>query len=140
MNSFWDNYSYTDPISQALTAEFGTEFRLENTGGGCICIEALLEGGYRLLVGCAVDGPLLREDERPDYSFDGGYGVGIYDDREPWTGETLAYAIDYQAETAADVIALVYQAMNLMTRHTEDTYVTWTRDVDGTESEKLYPK
>ena len=136
----WEHYRYTNPIAEALTAEFGTSFALMNTGGGCICLQADLEGGIYLLIGCAVDGPLLHDDERQHYAHGGGYGVGVYDTEDsPYSGGTLAYAVDYQAENAGDVIALVKRALSMMPgSRTPDSYVMRERDVDGNVSEKIY--
>lgn len=136
----WEHYRYTDPIAEALTKEFGTDFALENTGGGCVCLQADLEGGIYLLVGCAVDGPLLYEEEREHYAHGGGYGVGVYDSEDSaYSGATLAHAIDYQAETAGEVIDLVKRALSMIPgTRTPDTYVSWERDLEGNESQKIY--
>lgn len=134
----WESYAYTKPIAQALEAEFGTAFGLANTGGGCICLEAYLEGGLSVLVGCAVDGPLLHDAERQEYAHGGGYGVGVYDESAPWSGRTLANATDYRAETGEDVIELVRRALRLVSRSTPETYINWTRNLAGEIQETEY--
>lgn len=136
----WEQYRYTDPIAAALTAEFGTTFGLYNTGGGCICLEAKLEGGIYVLIGSAVDGPLLYESER-GIPFGGGFGAGVYDDGAAWTGESRSYAVDHRAETAADVIDLVKRALRMAANDPSELagYPQWTRDSEGVVTESRWP-
>lgn len=137
--TYWESYSYTDPIAQALTSEFGTTFGLYNTGGGCICLHAILEGGMYVLVGNGVDGPLWDSDDDRwgSVPHHGGYGVGIY--REE-SGDTLAHAEDHRAETGGDVIALVRRAIGLIASGTDDEYACWTRTVDGVVGVEMWRK
>jgi len=137
--TYWESYRYTDPIAAALTDEFGTEFSLYNTGGGCICLEAKLEGGMYVLVGNGVDGPLWDSDEDrwDSVPHHGGYGVGIY--REE-SGDTLANASDHAAETGADVIALVRRAIGLIASGTDDEYASWERTVAGEVTVRMWRK
>lgn len=134
---YWESYRYTDPVAEKLTAEFGAPFELQNTGGGCICLHADLEGGMYILVGCAVDGPLLHDDERSQFAYQGGYGVGLYGAEG---GGTLSHAIDYRATTPDDVVALVQRVLDMAPRDNRnpDKYVSWTRHDDGTISTKEY--
>lgn len=133
----WDSYSYTEPIAAALTAEFGTEFDLYNTGGGCICLHAMLEGGMYVLIGSGIDGPLWDSDEREGVPYGGGYGVGIY--REE-SGDTLAHAQDHRAETGAVVIDLVKRAIGLIASGTDDLYPCWISAGDGTVTLEMWRK
>lgn len=138
MSSYWDQYSYTAPIAAALTAEFGTTFDLYNTGGGCICLYAALgNGDTYLLVGSGIDGPLWGDEERAGVPHGGGYGVGVY--REE-TGETLAYVTDSRAETPAEVIVLVNQALGLVPSCTDTEYVGWERNAAGEVSVRMWKK
>lgn len=132
----WDAYRYTDPIAEACTEAFGTRFELYNTGGGCICLHAVFEGGIYVLIGCAVDGPLLRDREREGIPFAGGFGVGVYDDGAAWTGLSRAYAVDYQAENPYEVIDLVKRALDMSAKFDGDSYVQWSRLEDGTVVER----
>lgn len=129
--SYWDQYRYTDPVAQALTAALGTTVELYNTGGGCICLHAQLEGGIYILVGSGVDGPLWSESERADVPFGGGYGVGVYNESASWDGRTLAYACDDRATTGAEVVDLVSRALRLAGEATSDHYLEWHRDAAG---------
>lgn len=127
---YWNQYRYTDPIAEELTRQFGAPFTLYNTGGGCICLEASLEGGVYVLVGCACGEPL--------HSHSGGrhgYGVGVY---ETDTGYTLAHAADYNATTGPLVAELTRKALSLVNQHTNDHYVLWQRYTDGTETEEQW--
>jgi hypothetical protein len=135
--TYWESYRYTDPIAAALTDEFGTEFSLYNTGGGCICLEAKLEGGMYVLVGSGIDGPLFDGEYRAAVAHGGGYGVGIY--REE-SGDTLANASDHAAETGADVIALVRRAIGLIASGTDDEYASWERTVAGEVTVRMWRK
>jgi hypothetical protein len=137
ITTYYGSYSYTAPLAEALATEFGTSFNLINTGGGCICLEASLEGGLQLLIGSAVDGPLLTDSERTEYSFDGGYGVGVY---RTSLDEQAAYAMDNLAETAADVVALVKRAMELSRGDTATDYPVWERAADGEVTTYTYGK
>ena len=133
----WESYSYTKPIMQALTAEFGTAFDLYNTGGGCICMHAILEGGMYVLVGSGIDGPLWDGEDREGVPYGGGYGVGIY--REE-SGDTLAHAQDHRAETGTDVIDLVKRAIGLVASGTADQYPCWISDTYGTVTLEMWRK
>jgi hypothetical protein len=137
MVTHWASYSYTEPIMQALTAEFGTEFDLYNTGGGCICMHAMLEGGMYVLIGSGIDGPLWDGEDRENWPHGGGYGVGIY--REE-SGDTLAHAQDHAAETGEDVIDLVKRAIRLVASGTEDQYPCWAKTADGTVTVEMWIK
>ena len=135
--TYWESYAYTDPIAEALTAEFGTEFGLYNTGGGCLCLHATLEGGMYVLIGSGIDGPLWDNEDRATVPHGGGYGVGIY--REE-SGDTLAHAQDHRAETGGDVIVLVRRAIGLIASSTDEQYACWTRTVDGVVGVEMWRK
>lgn len=135
--TYWDSYSYADPIAEALTTEFGTAFGLYNTGGGCICLHGVLEGGMYVLVGSGIDGPLWDNEDRATVPHGGGYGVGIY--REE-SGDTLAHAQDHRAETGGDVIDLVKRAIGLIASGTDDQYPCWISDGDGTVTLEMWRK
>lgn len=128
--TYWEQFAYTLPIAAELTNQFGAPFTLYNTGGGCICLEATLEGGVYVLVGCACGDPLHGDD-----SGKSGYGVGVY---ETETGYALASASDYSATTGTLVADLTRKALSLVNRHTESHYVMWQRYTDGTETEELW--
>ena len=135
----WDAYSYTDPVAHALTEALGTTVELCNTGGGCICLHAVLEGGIYILVGSGVDGPLLRAAERVLDPYGGGYGVGVYGEDSCYTGETLAYACDDQATTGEQVVALAQRALTMASNKAGAGYWEWHRDAAGVVTEKLWP-
>lgn len=129
--TYWDNYRYTDPVAQALAAALGAEVELYNTGGGCICLYAQLEGGIYILVGSGVDGPLMYESERADVPFGGGYGIGVYNESDSWEGRTLAYARDDRATTGAEVVDLARRALGMASEATAEHYLEWHRDAAG---------
>jgi hypothetical protein len=137
MSDFWDGYRYTEPLAAALSAAFGVEFALQYTGGGCVSVQADLDEDTQVLVGSAVDGPLLREAERLALPFQGGFQIGIQEAR---SGFALADAVDYTATSPDEVVVLLKTALELVARHTEDTRVVWTRDVDGVVSEQIWPR
>jgi hypothetical protein len=138
--AYWAQYDYTKPVEDALKAEFGVSFGLWNTGGGCICLGATLEGGYEILVGSGIDGPLWRNDEREQYKAEhgwyDGYGVGVYDSED---GYTLAYVSDALANDT-DVPALLMRALSMVPLSDSESYATWERKPDGTIAERRYPK
>ena len=108
---YFDRYEagYRDLIA-ALTAEFGTAFRVYNTGGGCMALEATVENGY-LLVTDAED-TLSPMSERIEAQASGvcyGYAVGIYRTTDD-SDENVAYVSEPNAVTSADVIALTHAA------------------------------
>lgn len=109
--AYLDRYEkgYRDLIA-ALTAEFGTPFRVYHTGGGCMALEATVENGY-LLVTDAED-TLSPMDERIEAQNQGvrfGYAVGIYSN----DGDTIAYVSDSNVVTVADATALVHRAFDV---------------------------
>ena len=110
MTGGYSSYSGYRDLTEALTAEFGTEFYVTSTGGGCMAVEAILENGY-LLITDAED-TLSSTDERIKAQNRGcgyGYAVGIY--RTTRTGDdNVAFVADLKAVTTADVIALVKAA------------------------------
>lgn len=80
---FWqwfDNFTEPyKPLMAELTRRFATEFEMVHTGGGCMAIEATLEG-YGLVITDASD--ILSDfDERQKALQSGeplGYAVGVY--------------------------------------------------------------
>lgn len=137
MKEFWDNYRYTDPVAAALEAAFGVKFYLENTGGGCVCLHGDIDADTYILVGSAADGPLLRDEERSDFPFHGGWHIGVYEDV---SGYTLGDAYDYTAMSADEVVLLAKTALELVPRHTDDTRVVWQRDAAGDVTEERWPR
>lgn len=137
--TYWDAYRYTDPVAQTLAAALGTTVELYNTGGGCICLHATLEGGIYILVGSGVDGPLWGEDERVDVPYGGGYGVGVYSEESAYTGETLAYARDDQATTGEQVVELAKLALTMASSKAGGGYWEWHRDAAGKVTKRLWP-
>ena len=131
----WDAYRYTDPLSEALAAALGTTVELYNTGGGCICLHATLEGGIYILVGSGTDGPLLRACERVMSPHGGGYGVGVYDTD---SGDTRAYACDEQATTGEQVVELAQRALTMASKKAGGYYPAWRKDAAGKIAEKLW--
>lgn len=135
----WHNYRYTDPVAEALSKALGATVELYNTGGGCICLHATLEGGIYILVGSGVDGPLLYEEERTGVPFGGGYGVGVYNESAAWDGRTLAYACDEQATTGEQVVDLARRALQLASTATAGHYTVWKRHVAGEITAENWP-
>ena len=105
-----DGYSGYRWLTAALTAEFGTEFYVTSTGGGCMAVEAILENGY-LLITDAEDtlSSMVDRMEAQKRGRGYGYAVGIY--RTTRTGDdNVAFVADLKAVTTADVIALTKAA------------------------------
>lgn len=120
-------YGYTAPYINALTEKFGTPFHLWHTGGGCWCLQADIEGGGYILVGSAVDGPLLTDDERQGQLNGGGFGVGVYGEN----GCSMADVVDYCAHTPEAVVFDVELALSLLPLRSDTEYAVVTRTVDG---------
>lgn len=143
VKAYWAQYDYTRPIAEALQATFHIGFSNENTGGGCICLssDGNLENGVYVLIGSALDGPLLTSDERAHYEAErghpDGYGVGIYDAED---GYSRAMAVDWKAQTPDEVAELVKRALSLLSEFdpTDDTYTVWTRGADGLERRERF--
>ena len=67
----WDNYAYTRPIAEALTATFAVPFGNHDMGGRVyVAHDGVLEGGVYLVVGSGFDGY-----ENLHGGLDDGYGV-----------------------------------------------------------------
>lgn len=62
------------PVMEGLSKEFGAEFAMQHTGGGCMAIEADLEGGYHVMITDADDVLGYWDQRQPDT----GYAVGVY--------------------------------------------------------------
>jgi len=137
MSDFWDQYRYTEPLAAELSAAFGVEFALQHTGGGCVSVQADFDEDTQVLVGSAADGPLLGQGERSGLPFQGGFRVGV---SEAKSGFALSDAVDHTAVSPDDVIVLLKTALELVARHTDDTRVVWTRDIDGVVSEQIWPR
>ncbi len=75
-----DEYSGYNPLCDYLQKEFGVEFAIEMTGGGCHAIIAKLANGYHVWLTMAVD-VLETYRERVAYDaqgFKAGWAAGVY--------------------------------------------------------------
>lgn len=84
-----------EPLCKFLQAEFGAEFTIEQTGGGCHAILAKLESGYHVWLTMAVD-VLETYRDRVAYDVEGvpaGWAAGIYSPVNDYC-EPIAWAAD----------------------------------------------
>lgn len=133
----WDNYAYTRPIAEALTATFAVPFGNQDMGGGCIFVthDGFLEDGVYLVIGSGYEG---YEDlhGQPDDSY--GVGVGVFDSKQ---GHSLrAFADDDTATTPEAIVELAKKALALASEYdaSDGTYTVWTRHLDGSETRGRY--
>jgi hypothetical protein len=126
-DKFWEYFdSYADgyrELTDALTKEFGVQFQVWHTGGGCYAIESgPLEGGYNVIITDAAEilSHMRDRNEMLAKGIQVGYGVGVYP-LEPVTlrdgttcmeqGECCGWASSPTAETPAQVVTLVKLAL-----------------------------
>lgn len=90
----WDeSYAW---LTSALTAEFGTDFSVINSGGGCMLIVATLENRDEVMIGDYIES-LSSMEQRRSGEYDTGYGVGIYpaekytDENGVWLGRNKSH-------------------------------------------------
>ena len=100
----WGPYAGYEPLAQALTKEFGTEFGMWDTGGGCMVIGATLENGWEVMIGSAVDGPLIPYGEH--VRVPGGFNCGVYAGDDSGTN-MIGWGKDCDASSPADVAGLI---------------------------------
>jgi hypothetical protein len=128
----WDNYTFTRPIADALTATFAVPFSNQDIGG-CVYIasDGLLEGGVYLVIGSGYDGYEDRHCQ-PDDS----YGVAVCDHGH----NSRAFADDETATTPEAVVELAKKALALVSEYdaSDGTYTVWTRHLDGSETRGRY--
>lgn len=106
------------PITDMLTLHFGTAFEMWHTGGGCMAIQATLDGGMEVMVTDYID-TLSSPQKRLDAEMEGlslGYSVGLYSPADDYC-ETKGWAQHADARTGQDVVDLVILALDDWDRH-----------------------
>lgn len=104
---------YQEAFCKPLSTIFGVEFGLTTTGGGCMALEATLEGGRYVWVTDAdeVLSTMARRRECAAAASPCGFSAGVYLDGERWTGEPVGYAASQTACTVEDVAELIRAAV-----------------------------
>lgn len=101
-----------------LTDYYKTEFSVGHTGGGCMAIDAVFEGGLQVMITDAEDtlSSMPRRREKSEAGIDLGYSVGLYSPADEYC-DTRGWATHQHAKTVLDVNALIKMALFDMARH-----------------------
>lgn len=112
------------PLMRELSDRFGAEFAMVHTGGGCMAIEATLEG-VGLMITDAADTLSSWEEHQSDIGYEvgmsAGYAVGVYpletyehdgqQYAEMTTSKAVGWASSPQANSAEKLIKLIELAI-----------------------------
>lgn len=109
-----DEYSGYNPLCDQLEVEFGAEFLIEMTGGGCHAIIAKLPSGYEVWLTMAVD-VLETYRERVAADEEGrlaGWAAGVYGPANDYC-EAIGWAEDdrMRVDDTEGVTRLVREAL-----------------------------
>lgn len=112
------------PLMRELSDRFGTTFEMVHTGGGCMAIEATLEG-YGLMITDAADTLSPWEERQANIGYEvgmaPGYAVGVYpietyehdgqQHAEMNTSEAVGWASNPRANSTEKLVRLIELAI-----------------------------